>query len=664
MLSSIPALMSFNRIHTHDHRNSPKRGRFSKRGRRFLLSRSPRHRLSLFLALFIAFLILARPASAEASILGSIVGLVAKPIGALLGGPVGWVLDKVGGALLAVVNAILEDLGSFVWEVSQIAARFFTWVLVVFNQQVGFANNDMVQQGWGVVRDVANWFFIVLLLISAISTILGIQRYHARSILPKLLILALLINFSLWITGFLINVAQVIMTTFVVNGAGPTGDIGLVLAQAMGMNELVTGAPIETGAQAVALAGHLIRIFFGLLVIFMFFFLAIMLIVRIVILWITMILSPLAFIGFTIPRMQQFSNEWLNRFVHWNVFGIFVSFFVWLATWLAAYLLDPNHQFTFSITEGQLASADTLSSGSTGFQLLVTSATYLMRFITIIIFMFMGYAVSKQLSGGAAQGVVKGMRSGLALGAGAATFGAAKGRLAAYRTQAVGRMGEALQRIPGARFLGAARVGRRAMEAQERANAERFAKAQGKIAHLTTPQLQAAARNARGLEGVAILQRLIERGVNLRNVEGLDDARIANLMQVARRVDQHRPIMVARPDLAVRAGLLTPHGRGENSLNTFLERMRPSEVARIQAAALEDEITARAVTGLFATGRWHTSHLSTLLASDNVEGQRAMTEHVLYHPTRGPHARTDIIQHYIDTSPQAYPIRAIRDRLS
>ena len=58
-------------------------------------------------------------------------------------------------------------------------------------------------------------FFVVVLLIIALATILNQEKYSYKTWLPKLILMAVLINFSKMICGLIIDVAQVVMMTFV-----------------------------------------------------------------------------------------------------------------------------------------------------------------------------------------------------------------------------------------------------------------------------------------------------------------------------------------------------------------------------------------------------------------------------------------------------------------
>lgn len=86
-------------------------------------------------------------------------------------------------------------------------------ILITVSTYNGFIDAPAVTQGWVIIRDLSNMFFIIVLLIIAISTILGIETYNYKKLLPKLILMAILINFSKMICGILIDVSQIMMMT-------------------------------------------------------------------------------------------------------------------------------------------------------------------------------------------------------------------------------------------------------------------------------------------------------------------------------------------------------------------------------------------------------------------------------------------------------------------
>ena len=59
------------------------------------------------------------------------------------------------------------------------------------------ANMPVVQEGWRISRDIANAFFILIMLWIAFTIIFSIEQYGGKRLLVRTIIVALLINFSL-----------------------------------------------------------------------------------------------------------------------------------------------------------------------------------------------------------------------------------------------------------------------------------------------------------------------------------------------------------------------------------------------------------------------------------------------------------------------------------
>jgi hypothetical protein len=79
---------------------------------------------------------------------------------------------------------------------------------------LGFASVSFIDIGWKIVRDVANIFFVFILLWIALATIFDVDKYSAKSLLPKFIISALLINFSLVIGTTIISLSNNIAGIF------------------------------------------------------------------------------------------------------------------------------------------------------------------------------------------------------------------------------------------------------------------------------------------------------------------------------------------------------------------------------------------------------------------------------------------------------------------
>lgn len=204
-------------------------------------------------------------------------------------------------------------------------------VLIDIAQFNHFIDLSIVQTGWGLARDIANMFFIVVLLIIAFSTVLKISSYHYQKTLFKLVIMAVLVNFSKLIAGFLIDFFQVIMLTFV-NGfkdvLGGNFAEGFGLYKMLSLADTATNVNIDVNYSSIAIAAvvSLILILVADMVILI---MAAVLLWRIAMLWVLIIISPLAYLSYAF--MPKYWSEWWQMFFQHLVSGPVIAFFLWLA---------------------------------------------------------------------------------------------------------------------------------------------------------------------------------------------------------------------------------------------------------------------------------------------------------------------------------------------
>ncbi|MCC7357606.1 hypothetical protein IT408_03830 [Candidatus Uhrbacteria bacterium] len=206
-------------------------------------------------------------------------------------------------------------------------------------QYNNFVNAKPVELGWPLVRDVCNMFFIVVLLLIAFSTIIGYKPFHFKDNLPKLLLYAVLINFSKTLVGILIDFSQVITLTFVVGFKDAAFGNFAKAFQVPSLLSLNTQALTNSGGGLATTSNIIVALVFGIwimsialttLVIMLIYFLA-----RIVGLWVLLILSPLAFFALGVPTkigavLQPVKSFW-QQLSAWLTGGPVVAFFLWLA---------------------------------------------------------------------------------------------------------------------------------------------------------------------------------------------------------------------------------------------------------------------------------------------------------------------------------------------
>lgn len=218
-------------------------------------------------------------------------------------------------------------------------------VLTNIMQYNNFNGSTVVAAGWAVVRDIMNMGFVVAMLIIAMVTIFGgsVGSWSVKwqQQIPRLLLFAILINFSRMICGLLIDIGQVIMLTF----ANAIKDIaGGNIIELFGLRNIVTFSDISkeaikeagTGIEGFQLLSTAVLGFLMTLIVFgTMLILTVVLVYRIVTLWVLIVLSPIAFFfggakGLFGGKIDPYSMWW-ERFSSTIAVGPVLVFFLWLA---------------------------------------------------------------------------------------------------------------------------------------------------------------------------------------------------------------------------------------------------------------------------------------------------------------------------------------------
>jgi len=346
-------------------------------------------------------------------------------------------------------------------KIFQLLTALMGWILVLevealirVAQYFNFVSPgpSAVQIGWVVTRDVANMFFIVVLLIIAFGTILGSSTYHYSKNLPRLLIMAVVINFSKTICGIFIDMGQVVMLTFV-NGFKETAagnfmnayQINKLLALGNSESEYTFGMVIAM-MFAFILAAISVCVTLVLLVIVLF---------RVVMLWILIILSPIAFLTSAIPRGGDYYAKWWGEFKKYIMTGPIVAFFMWLAL-ASVQSVGPGGFASQGFPPTYAGAGEAAAAQGTGQNKIATdagTADTIMNMIIAICIMFAGLKYAAD-SGVAGSGVAKSVRGGLEKTGRAIATGGLKAGLQPVMTGG----GKALARVPLVGGLGRAAV--------------------------------------------------------------------------------------------------------------------------------------------------------------------------------------------------------------
>lgn len=216
-------------------------------------------------------------------------------------------------------------------------------VMIPIMQYQGFTTANAVIGGWSIVRDTVNMFFVIVLIVIAFGTIFGHHKFKWQSQVPKLLIFAIVINFSKTLCGIMIDFAQVVMLTF----ANALKDVaGGNFIQLLGLSDMMqvsSNASAIKDAQKSGATGTTAFDYFaaGAAAVFMMlwvttvvFILLAVLVYRIVMLWILIVMAPLAWFAGGIPEEFHIAHgayaDWWKNFICYTAIGPVLVFFLWL----------------------------------------------------------------------------------------------------------------------------------------------------------------------------------------------------------------------------------------------------------------------------------------------------------------------------------------------
>ncbi len=239
-------------------------------------------------------------------------------------------LPQVADAQLAIVK---EYYVSVAWTFVNTVFGWMLWaggVLINYSVTtfvVGFGSfyvnsgiGEAVNTLWGKVRDIFNLTFIFGLVYIGFKMILDSSDSSAKKMLGSLLIAALLVNFSLFITKSVVDFSNIAAKQFaepflVVNNAGKEEyEISSKFMELLGLTSIISfeffDAPEKAGFGYVFGTAYLYII--GA---FVFGAGGILLLIRFIVLNIYMLLSPLMFLGFVFPGLMSISKQYWTGFL-------------------------------------------------------------------------------------------------------------------------------------------------------------------------------------------------------------------------------------------------------------------------------------------------------------------------------------------------------------
>ncbi|HOK35187.1 MAG TPA: hypothetical protein PLL80_00295 [Candidatus Pacearchaeota archaeon] len=284
------------------------------------------------------------------------------------------------------------------------------------------SNNSIIKAGLDITLPFANMFFILILIVIAIATILRVESYGMKKLLPTLIIIALLVNFTPVICGFIVDFSNIMMNYFLRNPNAPLGWEGMKVPIASigslwtgmtgiwdvaktqyvcrgtnipcqkddpfgvqcpqetyqdenGQTTIIeacgySGEKVKWTDQALEIINNFLgplllgvaQIIYSLIAALTLAMFAGLFTLRYIMIWLLVIISPVCFACYVLPLTKGAFKWWWNQFFQWAIIGIVGGFFLFLGTYFMNISGGFLNTTSFQVaTEGQTTQIITIS---------------------------------------------------------------------------------------------------------------------------------------------------------------------------------------------------------------------------------------------------------------------------------------------------------------
>jgi len=296
----------------------------------------------------------------------------------------------IAGAFLTITGVLLNGTMVATLNISQIVT-----------------NTPAIGTAWRTIRDFSSIFIIFLLLYASIKMILGMKDSGLGNLIKNIIIAGLLINFSLFMTKFVVDTSNIVSLSFYnaiapgqgtvapsASAAGATvgmisnafndGGLSNVFMQSLDVQRFTGSAigsavgsttnadPNKNRTITMAYVGGSVLMFTAA---FSFLFAAVAFAVRLGVLILLMAFSPIYFIGMIIPGTKEYADKWLKTLI---CMCCFMPVYLLLMYVAVSVISDPNF-FNFA----KLNSTATVGNTIVNAQLIGIVLQYIIAFMFI-----------------------------------------------------------------------------------------------------------------------------------------------------------------------------------------------------------------------------------------------------------------------------------------
>ncbi len=231
-------------------------------------------------------------------------------------GGLGWIICPVTNTLATGMDWVFKTLSSF---------------LAVRPAETG--QDTVLFRAWSYMRSFANIAFVIAFLIIIYSqlTNLGINNYSMKKLLPRLIVAAILVNLSYYISSVAIDISNILgyslqdvfiqIRNSLVGTSGNSWDLiswksmsGFILSS--GTAGVAGGVALFTTLSTYGVTGSLFLLLPALVVALTAVLVALVVMAaRQAIITLLVIIAPLAFVAYLLPNTEKWFDKWRSTFM-------------------------------------------------------------------------------------------------------------------------------------------------------------------------------------------------------------------------------------------------------------------------------------------------------------------------------------------------------------
>lgn len=246
------------------------------------------------------------------------------------------------------------------------------------------ANSASIKEIWQKFANIANIIFAVafLIMIYSMATSTGLSNYHVKKILPKIIVMAVIVNISFYICAAALDVSNILgynIKEFI-------WSVGSTSADVNPLNMFTTAAGVAVTVVVALFFGGTIVVAFAIILLAIGF--------RHVVLTVLVIISPVALSLYMLPNTEKWAKKWMSTFI-----SLLIVYPAFSAVWGASRLL--SNTFSTLQTSSQI--------GTISYAIMPTICSVAPAIAIIPLFKMssglMGYIAGRAAGSGIARGV-------------------------------------------------------------------------------------------------------------------------------------------------------------------------------------------------------------------------------------------------------------------